>query len=120
MADPSTLEEEKSADNIFRIADELVGQVDKTKKYVVFMIIAIIVAIPVSWHVSPLLLGTPYNFMLAGIVTIVVAVAFLAIGVRQWITLSKWTKRFKAYQRLQKKIDEKLDFEGAGAGGEAS
>ena len=66
--DPSTLEEERSADNIFRIADELVGQVDKTKKYVVFMIIAIIVAIPVSWHVSPLLLGTPYNFMLAGIV----------------------------------------------------
>ena len=120
MADSSNREEDTSADNIFRIADELVGQVDKTKKYVVFMIIAIIVAIPVSWHVSPLLLGTPYNFMLAGIVTVVIAVAFLAIGVRQWIMLSKWTKRYRAYQKLQKKIDERLDFEAAGAGGQAS
>jgi hypothetical protein len=116
VADQSKREKEDALpDNIFRIADELVGQVDRTKKYVVIMIIAVIVAIPVSWHVSPVLLGTPYNFALAGVVTIVIALAFLAVGVRQWMVLSKWTQRYKAYKRLQEKIDAELDFEGPGS-----
>ena len=88
MADPSKRAEQEDilGDNILRIADELVGQVDKAKKYVITMIVAVIVAIPLSWHVTPLLLGTPYNFRVAGIVTILVAVAFVAVGVSQWMS----------------------------------
>jgi len=113
VANPSKKAEDGDilGDNILRIADELVSQVDKAKKYVLTMIVAVIVAIPLSWHVTPLLLGTPYNFRVAGIVTILVAVAFIAVGVRQWMTLSKWTERYKAYKELQAKIDAKLDFE---------
>ncbi|MDA4132511.1 MAG: hypothetical protein OK454_05215 [Thaumarchaeota archaeon] len=123
MASPSRRaekEEDILGDNILRIADELVSQVDKAKKYVIAMIVAVIVAIPLSWHVTPLLLGTPYNFRVAGIVTIVIAVAFIAVGVRQWVTLSKWTERYKAYKELQAKIDAKLDFEGDSANEAAS
>jgi hypothetical protein len=122
MANPSkkAQEEDILGDNILRIADELVSQVDKAKKYVITMIVAVIVAIPLSWHVTPLLLGTPYNFRVAGIVTILVAVAFIAVGVRQWMTLSKWTERYKAYKELQAKIDAKLDFEDDGANEGAS
>ena len=115
MADSKSDEEDILADNILRIADELVSQVDKTKKYVIVMIVAVIVGIPVSWHVTPLLLGTPYNFRVAGIVTILVALAFIAVGVRQWMAFSKWTERYKAYKDLQRKIDQKLDFEAAAA-----
>jgi hypothetical protein len=104
-------EEDILADNILRIADELVGQVDKAKKAVVVMVLAVIVGIPVSWHVTPLLLGTPYNFRVAGIVTILIALVFVAVAINQWMALSKWTERYKAYKELQKKIDEKLDFE---------
>ena len=122
MADQSKRAEEEDilGDNILRIADELVSQVDKAKKYVITMIVAVIVAIPLSWHVTPLLLGTPYNFRVAGIVTILVAVAFIAVGVSQWMTLSKWTERYKAYKELQAKIDAKLDFEGDSANEESS
>jgi hypothetical protein len=115
VANPSKKKAEEGdilGDNILRIADELVSQVDKAKKYVVVMMVAVIVAIPLSWHVTPLFLGTPYNFRVAGIVTILVGVAFIAVGVRQWMTLSKWTERYKAYKELQAKIDAKLDFEG--------
>ena len=118
MADSSKRaekEEDLLGDNILRIADELVGEVERTKKYVLVMILAIIVAIPVSWHVTPLFLGTPYNFRIAGIVTIFIALALVAIGVRQWMTFSKWTERYKAYKELQAKIDAKLDFEENGA-----
>jgi hypothetical protein len=33
------------------------------------------------------------------------------IGIRQWFVLSKWTKKYKQYKQLQKKIDEKLDYD---------
>ena len=113
MPEQKTGEDENpSTENILRITDELVHQVNKTKKMILLMIVAIIVAIPVSWHVSPLLLGTPYNFRLAGIVTIVIATAFFVIGARQWLVLSKWTGRYKVYKEMQSKVDEKLDFEG--------
>ena len=86
-------EGEVTSENILRIADELVHQVDWTKKLVIIMIVAVVVAIPVSWHVTPYLLGTPYNFRVAGIVTILIALAFIVIGVRQWMVFSKWTER---------------------------
>jgi hypothetical protein len=108
-------DEDILGDNILRIADELVSQVDRAKKYVVAMIVAVIIAIPLSWHVTPLLLGTPYNFRVAGIVTILIAIVFIAVGLKQWMTLSKWTERYKAYKELQAKIDAKLDFEEDGA-----
>lgn len=100
-----------TSENILRIADELVRQVDVTKKLVLIMILAVIVGVPISWHVTPYLLGSPYNFRAAGVVTIVIAAAFVAVGVRQWMVLAKWTERYKAYKELQEKIDAKLDFE---------
>jgi hypothetical protein len=33
---------------------------------------------------------------------------WLGVGIRQWFVLSKWTKKYKQYKELQKKIDEKL------------
>ena len=91
--------------------DELVRQIDRSKKLVLIMIIAIIVAIPLTWHVSPLLLGTPYNFRIAGIVTIVIAAVFIAVGVRQWMIISSWTRRYKSYKEMRRRVDEQLDFE---------
>jgi hypothetical protein len=37
--------------------------------------------------------------------------AWIAIGIRQWFVLSKWTQRYEIYKEMQKKIDEKLDYE---------
>ena len=36
---------------------------------------------------------------------------WIGIGIRQWFMLSKWTKKYKQYKQLQKKIDEKLDYD---------
>jgi hypothetical protein len=35
----------------------------------------------------------------------------IGIDIRQWFVLSKWTKKYKQYKQLQKKIDEKLDYD---------
>jgi hypothetical protein len=104
------------SDNILRISDELVNQIDRTKKMVLVMIAAIVVGVPVSWHAASLLSGTPDSFRAVGYFTILVALVFVAVGVRQWILLSKWTERYKTYKELQQKVDAQLDFEGQAAG----
>ena len=37
-----------------------------------------------------------------------ISLVWLAIGIRQWFVLSKWTKKYERYKELQKKIDAKL------------
>ena len=77
---------------------------------VIIVIAAIVIGIPVAWHVAPLL-GQSDNFRIVGYFTIGLSAIFIALGVRQWTLLSKWTRRYRAYKELQKKVDEKLDFE---------
>jgi uncharacterized membrane protein YbhN (UPF0104 family) len=116
MTDEMPGEEELPAENILHVIDELVSQVDKTKKFVIIMIVAVIVAIPVTWHASALVSSSSDSFRLVGYVTILVAVVFLAIGVRQWVVLSKWTRRYREFKELQKKVDQKLDFDSEASG----
>lgn len=109
MSDKHDDSEKVSSENILRITDELVRQVDRTKKMVLVMIVAVIIAVPVSWHVAAFVKGIAFSVV--GYTAIAVAILFLAIGVRQWRLLSKWTRGYKAYKEKQKKVDEKLDFD---------
>ncbi len=116
MTEEKPGQEEIPAGNILRITDELVSQVDKTKRLVVLMIVAVVIAIPVTWHASALVSSSSDSFRLVGYVTVLIALVFLAIGVRQWMVLSKWTRRYKQFKELQSKVDEKLDFEAETSG----
>ena len=42
---------------------------------------------------------------------ILIFLIWLGIGIRQWFVLSKWTKKYERYKELQKKVDEKLDYD---------
>ena len=109
MSDKPKDKDKVSSDNILRIADELVHQVDMTKKLVLVMIIAVIIAVPISWHVAALVKGI--TFSVVGYIAVATAILFLGIGIRQWRVLSKWTRRYKSYKEMQKRVDEKLDFD---------
>ena len=51
------------------------------------------------------------GFGLARAVPILIFLIWLGIGIRQWFVLSKWTKKYERYKELQKKVDEKLDYD---------
>ena len=55
--------------------------------------------------------GFGHGFGLARLIPILIFIVWLGIGIRQWFVLSKWTKRYERYKELQKKIDEKLDYD---------
>ena len=127
MADPI---KDKPVENIFRIMDEIVHHLNRTKKMIILMIISIIVVLPATHIITFALIGdTIFDggerprfdrsggppdspaFRIVQAVVIGTILFWLGIGIRQWFVLSKWTKKYKQYKQLQKKIDEKLDYD---------
>jgi hypothetical protein len=123
--------DDKPTQNIFQIMDQIVHQLNKTKKMFLIMIVSIIVVVPATFIVTFALAGGssfwndgppwggPGNggppdgsaFGIARAIVIVFVLAWIVIGIRQWFVLSKWTQRYEIYKELQKKIDEKLDYD---------
>lgn len=139
-ADPIKDDDNKPVENIFRITDEIVHHLNQTKKMVILMIVSIVIVFPVTHIITFALIGEtifsgegppplrfgdrsgdsgaggggpPDNpaFRIVQAVVIGTILFWIGIGIRQWFMLSKWTKKYKQYKQLQKKIDEKLDYD---------
>ncbi|WP_431755278.1 hypothetical protein [Nitrososphaera sp.] len=124
MADAS---KDRPSESIFKIMDEIVRQLNRTKKMFILMIVSIIIVVPVTHIVANILIGDtfqsgddgppfdrsgpPGGSPIAGAIVAGVVIAWIVIGVRQWLILNKWTAKYEAYKELQRKIDEKLDFD---------
>jgi Na+-driven multidrug efflux pump len=118
-------EKKKADDNLFQIIDGIISQLNKTKKMFIIMILTLMILPPISFVITFALLGPPmffgsggmhpegfgHGFGLARAVPILIFLIWLGIGIRQWFVLSKWTKKYERYKELQKKIDEKLDYD---------
>jgi hypothetical protein len=125
VAEPSG--DKKPTENIFRIMDEIVYQLNNSKRLLIIMIVATIVVVPVTHIVTFALLGDSFpegdfprdgfgpprggSFGISQVVVIGIVLLWIGIGIRQWLVLSKWTKKYKQYKELQKKVDEKLDYD---------
>jgi flagellar basal body-associated protein FliL len=117
--------DQKPTENIFRIMDEIVYQLNNSKRLLIIMIVATIVVVPVTHFVTFALLGDSFpegdfprdrfgppqgaRFGISQAVVIAIVLLWVGIGIRQWLILSKWTKKYRQYKELQKRIDEKLD-----------
>jgi Na+-driven multidrug efflux pump len=118
-------EKKKADENLFQIMDGIISQLNKTKKMFIIMILTLLILPPISFVITFAVLGPPmffggvgmhpdgfgHGFGLARAVPILIFLIWLGIGIRQWFVLSKWTKKYERYKELQKKIDEKLDYD---------
>lgn len=118
-------------ENLFQIIDGIIDQLNKTKRMFILMILSAMIIVPLSFGVTFAFFGPPYEdrwwhgglgpgpshfaggpaFGAARLIPIILVVVWLGIGLRQWLILNKWTAKYEAYKELQRKIDEKLDFE---------
>jgi hypothetical protein len=121
-------------ENLFEIMDGIISQLNKTKRMFILMIITILILPPISFVITFAIFGPPmffdninggmrhegfrfgaggfgHGFAVPRIIPILIFIVWLVIGIRQWFVLSKWTKRYERYKELQKKIDEKLDYD---------
>lgn len=125
-------EKDKPVENIFRAMDEVVHQLNMTKRLFLLMILSFVIIVPATHIISIAVLGgetffddeggPPFDgptdgppdnpsFRVVQAVVVGTVLVWIGIGVRQWFVLSKWTKKYKQFKELQKKIDEKLDYD---------
>jgi hypothetical protein len=126
VAEPG--KKDKRAENVFRIMDEIVYQLNKTKRMFILMIVSFVIIVPATHIITFALVGEtifddggpPFDrsgppdnpsFRVVQAVVVGTVLVWIGIGIRQWFVLSKWTKKYKQYKELQKKIDEKLDYD---------
>ncbi len=115
--------DEKPKENIFQIMDGIIEQIDRTKKIFIIMILSIMIIPPISFAVTYSLFGPPFPFggfhgprggveppafVFVRYVPFFIALFWLGFGIRQWFVLSKWTKKYKQYKKMQEEIDKKL------------
>ena len=116
-------------ENLFEIMDGIIAQLNRTKKMFIIMILTIMIIPPIAFAVTFALLGPPmvfndgdsnmrhdgfrfgHGFALARVIPILISLAWLGIGIRQWYVLSRWSKKYERYKELQKRVDEKLDYD---------
>ena len=124
-----TDKKDKPVENIFRTMNEIVYQLNKTKKMFILMIVSFIIIVPVTHIITFVLVGETFfdeegppfdgppgppdnsSFRVVQVVVVGTVLVWIGIGIRQWFVLSKWTKKYRQYKELQKKIDEKLDYD---------
>jgi hypothetical protein len=118
-----------SRENLFKIMDGIIAQLNKTKKLFIIMILTIMIIPPIAFSLTFALFGPPFpfdsargphdrsgpafgpHFGIPRFVPFLISIVWLGIGIRQWVVLSKWTKKYERYKELQKKIDKKLDYD---------
>ncbi|MGI0034896.1 MAG: hypothetical protein ACRD98_03390 [Nitrososphaera sp.] len=128
-----TSKDDKPVENIFRAMDEIVHQLNLTKKLFILMIVSFVIIVPATHIITTAVLGETFfgdqgppfdrpgppdnpSFRIVQAVIAGTVLVWIGIGIRQWFLLSKWTKKYKQFKELQKKIDEKLDYNDSDSG----
>jgi hypothetical protein len=113
---------EKNDGNIFKTMDEIIFQLNRTKKMFIIMILTVMIIPPITFLIFMAIYDPPFEsqddaeregpkpkFTIFRIIPLIISAVWLGIGIRQWIVLSKWTKKYDRYKELQEKVDRKLD-----------
>lgn len=129
---------DESGENVFKIMDGIIDQLNRTKRTFILMVITIMVVIPLTFAISSAVIDRPFphggrppwmqdgfledrpepaNFWAVRFIPFAIALIWLGVGIRQWLVLNKWTKKYEHYKELQKKLDEKLGDEDEEKGG---
>jgi energy-coupling factor transporter transmembrane protein EcfT len=98
-------------ENLLEILDNVIHQLDFTKKMVIIMVLSFIIVVPIIAYIGLLSQSTAGVGRFIPIIGGAVFLVWLGVGIRQWIVFSKWTQKYRMYKEVQKKVEESLDFE---------
>jgi hypothetical protein len=117
MTDSSSIRKEgKAHENLLEILDNVIHQLDFTKKMIIIMVVSFFTVVPITAVIINSLANRDELQFVIPVVYSVVFLAWLGVGIRQWIVFSKWTQKYRLYKELQKKLDERLDFDNRAGG----
>ena len=112
MTDRRSKKEGTAHENLLEILDNVIHQLDFTKKMIIIMVVSFITIIPVSAVVIGVLSESNRDLGIAiPVIAATVFLIWLGVGIRQWLVFSKWTHKYRIYRELQKRLDDRLNFE---------
>lgn len=110
--------------NLFKIIDNVIEQVHRTKRMFIIMILTVMILPPLALFIASITLEPPFGsdgrpgppgfrpgdptFAFIRQLPFIISIVWLGAGIYQWIVLSKWTKRYDRYIERQKRAEEKL------------
>jgi len=108
-------------ENLFKIMDEVINQLNVTKRMFIVMILTIMILPPLTLVISFAIADAvteghpwfflrrdPWLFGIARNLPLIISVVSLGIGIRQWFILSSWAKRYQRFKDRQREVERKL------------
>ena len=111
MGNKTDRREGTTRENLLEILDNVIHQLDFTRKMVIIMVLSFIIIVPIIAYIGLMSQTTAGVGKFIPIIGGAVFLIWLGVGIRQWIVFSKWTQKYRMYKEVQKKVEESLDFE---------
>jgi hypothetical protein len=97
--------------NLREMLDNVIQQLDFTKKMMIIMVLSFLIVIPVLAVIAVLSQSRAGVGVFIPIIGGAVFLVWLGVGIRQWKVFSRWKRKYQEFKTLQKKVEESLDFE---------
>lgn len=101
----SSKKEGTAHENLLEILDNVIHQLDFTKKMVIIMVVSFFTVVPITAVVINSLADRDDLQFVIPVVYSAVSLLWLGVGIRQWIVFSKWTHKYRLYKELQKRLE---------------
>jgi hypothetical protein len=107
----SSSKEGTAHENLPEMIDNIVRQLEFNRKIIIIMVLSFVIIVPIIAYIGLLSQRTAGVGVYIPIIGGAVFLAWLGVGVRQWIVFSKWLRKFRLYKERQKELEDLLDFE---------
>jgi energy-coupling factor transporter transmembrane protein EcfT len=98
-------------ENLPEMLDNVIRQLNFTRKVIIVMVISFVIVVPIIAYIGFLSQTTAGVGRYIVIIGGAVFLAWLVVGIRQWMVFSKWLRKFRLYNERQKELEDLLDFE---------
>ena len=111
MTDDDSSRKWTAHENLPEMIDNVIRQLDFTRKIIIIMVLSFIIIVPIIAYIGLLSQSTAGVGVYIPIIGGAVFLAWLGVGIKQWIVFSKWLRKFRMYKERQKELEDLLDFE---------
>jgi energy-coupling factor transporter transmembrane protein EcfT len=111
MTDDDSSRKGTAHENLPEMIDNVIRQLDFTRKIIIIMVLSFVIIVPIIAYIGLLSQSTAGVGVYITIIGGAVFLAWLGVGIRQWIVFSKWLRKFRLYKERQKELEDLLDFE---------
>lgn len=116
MTDSDSSKKGTAHENLPGMIDNVIRQLDFNRKIIIIMVISFVIIVPIIAYIGLLSQRTAGVGVYIPIIGGAVFLAWLGVGIRQWMVFSKWLRNFRMYKERQKELEDLLDFEKSGEG----